>query len=77
MMEDPNVYPPGLDAEKVREIIEYYDSLTEEGWVAELEAAYEDPNNTVMIVPTELVPAIRELLFRHERSAPAETAAND
>ena len=28
-MKDPNVYPPGLDAEKVQEIIAYYDSLTE------------------------------------------------
>ena len=64
-MKDPNVYPPGLDAKQVQEIIEYYDSLTEEEWIAELEAAYEDPNNTVMVIPTELVPAVRELLVKH------------
>ena len=29
-MKDPNVYLPGLDAEKVQEIIAYYDCLTEE-----------------------------------------------
>ena len=76
-MNDPNLYPPGLDAKQVREIIEYYDSLTEEEWIAELEAVDEDPNNTVMVVPTELVPAIRELLFRHETDPRTETASTD
>jgi hypothetical protein len=76
-MNDPNLYPPGLDAKQVREIIEYYDSLTEEEWIAELEAADEDPRNTVMVVPTELVPAIRELIFRHEADVPGETVATD
>lgn len=37
--ERPKLYSPGLDAKQVQEIIKYYDSLTEEEWIAELEAA--------------------------------------
>ncbi len=74
-MKDPNVYPPGLDAQRVREIIKYHDSLTDEEWIAEDEVAFENPNNTVMVIPTELVPAVRELLARHTADNPAETAA--
>ena len=75
-MKDPNVYPPGLDANKVREIIEYYDSLTEAEWIAQDEAAYEDPNNAVALVPKELFPAVAALIARHQAENPAETAAD-
>jgi hypothetical protein len=33
--------------------------------VAEDEAAFESPHHTVMEVPTELVPAVRELIAKH------------
>ena len=75
-MKDPNVYPPGWDANKVREIIEYYDSLTEAEWIAQDEAAYEDPNNAVALVPKELFPAVAALIARHQAENPAETAAD-
>ena len=75
-MKDPNVYPPGLDARQVREIIEYYDSLTEAEWIAQDEAAYEDPNNAVALVPKELFPAVAALIARHQAENPAETAAD-
>ena len=74
-MKDPNVYPPGLDAEKVQEIIAYYDSLTEEEWVAHDEYAYENPYTVDVLVPKELLPAVRELVARHEADHPEETAA--
>lgn len=64
-MKDPNVYPPGWDAKQVQEVIEYYDSMTDDDLAAEIEAAYSDPNSTVMLIPTELVPAVRELLAQH------------
>ena len=64
-MNDPNVYPPGWDAERVRKVIDYYDSLTDEEWAAEDEAAFNDPNNIVMVIPRELVPAVRKLLAQH------------
>jgi len=35
---DPNTYPPGLNAQRVREIIDHYDNQTEEEALAEHEA---------------------------------------
>ena len=40
---------------------------TEEEAVAEDEAAAEDANQTVMEIPRELVPAVRELIAKHRK----------
>ena len=74
-MKDPNVYPPGLDAKKVQEIIAYYDSLTEEEWVAHDEYAYENPYTVDVLVPKELLSTVRGMIARHEAEHPEETAA--
>ena len=58
-------FPPGWDEERVRRVINYYESQTEDEAVAEDEAAFEDPSQTVMLIPNELVPAVRELLSKH------------
>ena len=42
MSDTASRYPPGWDAERVREVIEHYDSLTEEELAAEIEAALTD-----------------------------------
>ena len=47
-------------------MLSHYDEQSEEEAVAEDEAAFEDPTQTVMEVPTELVPAIRRLIARYE-----------
>ena len=57
-------FPPGWDEERVRKVLEHYESQSEEEAVAEDEAADEDPKQTVMEIPTELVPAVRELLAK-------------
>jgi hypothetical protein len=44
----------------------HYEEQTEDEAVAEDEAAFEDSTQTVMEVPNELVPAIRELIARHQ-----------
>jgi hypothetical protein len=54
--------PRGWDEERVRKVLEHYENQTEDDAVAEDEAAYKAQGQTVMIVPTELVPAIRQLL---------------
>ena len=36
-----NIFPPGWDEKRVRELIEYYDSQTEEEVAAEIEAVCE------------------------------------
>ncbi len=59
-------FPPGWDAERVRKVLAHYEEQTEDEAVAEDEAAFEDPTQTVMEVPNELVPAIRELLAKHQ-----------
>jgi hypothetical protein len=45
----------------------HYEEQTEAEAVAEDEAAFEDRTQTVMEIPTELVPAVRELIARHGR----------
>lgn len=61
-MKDPNEYPPGWDAKRVQDIIEYYESQTEEEAAAEYEAALEDESRTAMLIPNDLVPAVEALL---------------
>ena len=72
-MKAENRFPPGWDEERVRDVLEYYESQTEEEAVAEDEAAYHDnPHYTMMEIPRELVPAVRELIAKHdaERESP-------
>jgi hypothetical protein len=57
-------FPPGWDEARVRKVLEHYENQTDAEAVAEDEAAYEAKDQTVMIVPTKLVPAIRQLLQR-------------
>jgi hypothetical protein len=61
-------FPRGWDENRVRKVLEHYENQTEDEAVAEDEAAFEAEGQTVMIVPTELVPAIRKLLD-HRRPA--------
>ena len=75
-MKGPNIYPPGLDAKKVQEIAEFYDSLTEEEWIAHDEYAYENPYTVDVLVPKALLHAVRELVERHEADHPEATAAS-
>lgn len=58
-------FPPGWDEERVRRVIEHYESQSEDEAIAEDEAAFEDKTHTVMLIPNELVPAVRELLSQH------------
>jgi len=46
-------------------VLAHYESQSEEEAVAEDEAAFEASGQTVMEVPTELVPTIRELIVKH------------
>ncbi len=60
-------YPKGWDADRVKRLIDHYESLSEDEQTAEDEAALEDHNGeTVISVPVELLPEIRRLLARHK-----------
>jgi hypothetical protein len=64
-------FPMGWDEQRVRRVLKHYEEQTEEEAVAEDEAAYEDSAQTVMEVPKELVPTIREMIAKHKRSRTA------
>lgn len=57
-------YPPGWDEKRVQEVIEHYESQSDEEAMAEDEAAFEH-TETVMQVPIELVPAVHALIAKH------------
>ncbi|MEK9133363.1 MAG: hypothetical protein AAB333_00740 [Pseudomonadota bacterium] len=59
-------FPPGWNKERVKKVLAHYESQSEEEAVAEDEAAYEAPGQTVMEVPTDLVPAVRELIAKRK-----------
>jgi hypothetical protein len=61
-------FPPGWDEERVRRVLAHYEQQTEEEAVAEDEAAFEDSTQTVIEVPRELLPAIRELIGKYQES---------
>jgi hypothetical protein len=63
--------PPGWDEQRVRRVLKHYEQQTDEQAVAEDEAAFEDSAQTVMEVPRDLVPEIRELIAKHKRSQKA------
>ena len=61
-------YPAGWDEARVKRVLAHYEQQAEEEAVAEDEAAFEDSTQTVIEVPKELLPAIRELIAKHKES---------
>ena len=60
--------PYPVNEQRVREVIAHYESQTEDEQFAEIEAAHEAEQVTLMAVPTELEPEVRALLA-HRLSA--------
>lgn len=60
-----NQFPPGWDQEKVLNVLDYYESQTEDAAVAEDEIAF--AHSTMMAVPPSLVPEVRQMIVEHER----------
>jgi hypothetical protein len=58
-------FPQGWDEERVRKVLAHYEGQTEDEAVIEDEAVLEESTQTLMEVPHELVPAIRELIAKH------------
>ena len=59
-------FPPGWDEERVRQVLAHYEGQTEEEAVAEDEAAFQGKGESIMEVPHELVPVVRELIAKYE-----------
>jgi len=56
--------PPGWTEKSIRELAAYHDQQTEEEQAEEIEAALFAKGQTLMAVPTELVPEIQALIAR-------------
>ena len=62
----PPALPKGWDERRVSELLAHYKTRSEEEAVTEDEAISLDPGQIVMEVPSRLVPAVRELIAKHE-----------
>lgn len=60
--------PIGWDEARVRRVISHYANQTEEEAVVEDESAYKEPGQTMIEVPTDLVPEIRKLIAKRKVS---------
>lgn len=60
-------FPRGWDEERVRRVLEHYESQTDEEAVAEDEAAFEATTHTAVEIPVELLPVVRELLATRKK----------
>jgi hypothetical protein len=60
-------FPEGWDESRVKRVLEHYESQSEEQAVAEDEAASEQRDQTLMEVPNELVPTVRELIAKRQK----------
>lgn len=58
-----NKFPAGWDEERVRRVLAHFEGQTEDDAVVEDEAGVE-PSETVMNVPRDLVPKVRELIAK-------------
>jgi hypothetical protein len=61
-----NRFPTGWDEAKVRRVLAHYAEQTDEDALIEDEAGVE-PAETVMNVPHDLVPKVRELIVKRHR----------
>jgi hypothetical protein len=57
-------FPPGWDEARVKSLIAHYEQMDDNEMIAEDEAAQEMTGQTLMVIPTELVPEVRELINR-------------
>ena len=63
-------YPRGWNEARVRRVLEYYESQSDEEVAAEIEAGFE---STTMEVPRALVPAVRELIAKRKAARAKKT----
>lgn len=57
-------FPPGWDEARVQKLLQRYEEMQDDELVAEDEAASELQGQTVMVIPTQYVSAVRELIER-------------
>ena len=66
---DPNVYPPGLNAKKVHDIITYYEARRDVDLTKDADHEWLHEPTSWLEVQIELVPQVRKLIARHRKTA--------
>ncbi len=61
-----NQLPPGWDEDKVRRVLAHYENQTDADATTEDAAAFLENGHTMMEIPVELVPLIRELIVQYQ-----------
>lgn len=67
--------PAAWGERRIRELLDYYESQTDEEAAAEHEAALSSTEDTLMEVPAELVPIFRQVIAEHEKRRAERTEA--
>ena len=65
-------YPQGWNEARVRRVLEYYESQSDEEAAAEIEAGFK---STTMEVPVGLVPVVRQLIAKRKLTRAHQTDA--
>ncbi|HSN83976.1 MAG TPA: hypothetical protein VLS88_15450 [Polyangiales bacterium] len=68
MKKRENEFPAGWDEARVRRVIDDYETQSDGEALAENEAIFSGLHDTLMEVPAELVPAIRQLIAKYVRA---------
>ena len=66
---DPNIYPPGLNAKRVAQIIAYYEARQNVDLLASGEHEVVPEPTAWVEVPIKLLPRVHKLVEQHRRSA--------
>ena len=67
-------YPRGWNEPRVRRVLEYYETQTDEEAAAEIEAG---SKSTTMEVPAALVPAVRALIAKRKKARTPATKSHN
>ena len=68
-MSEHTKFPKGWDESRVKRVLEHYEAQSEDQAVAEDEAAAEARDQTLMEVPNDLVPVVRELIAKRRKAS--------
>ncbi len=66
---DPNVYPPGWNYKRAMAVAKYYDDRKNEDLIGDIAAPKKNDTEVWLEVPQSLLPQLRKLLAKHQKSA--------
>lgn len=61
-------FPAGWDESRVQQVLDHYETQSDEEAVAEDEASFESTTHTAIEVPVDLIPEVRKLIAKHKVS---------